>query len=36
MLKLISQGEADVRSGRTKTQEKIFNEIEDALKKRLR
>ncbi len=36
MLKLISQGEADVRDGRTKTQEKMFNEIEDALKKRLR
>jgi prevent-host-death family protein len=36
MLKLISQGEADVRGGRTKAQEKMFNEIEDALKKRLR
>jgi prevent-host-death family protein len=36
LLKLVSQGEADVRGGRTKTQEKIFNEIEDALNKRLK
>jgi prevent-host-death family protein len=36
ILKLISQGEADVRGGRTKTQEKIFNEIEDALNKRMK
>jgi prevent-host-death family protein len=36
MLKLISQGETDVRDGRTKPQEKMFNEIEDALNKRLK
>ena len=36
LLKLISQGEADIRSGRTKTQEKMFNEIEDTLNKRLK
>lgn len=36
MLKLISQGESDIRSGRTKTQEIMFNEIEDTLNKRLK
>ena len=36
ILKLLSQGEADVRSGRTKAQEKMFDEIEDALNKRLK
>jgi prevent-host-death family protein len=36
ILKLISQGEADVRDGRTKPQEKMFNEIEDALNKKLK
>ncbi|RQV98892.1 type II toxin-antitoxin system Phd/YefM family antitoxin [bacterium] len=35
LLKLISQGEADVRSGRTKPQERMFDEIEVALKDRL-
>ena len=28
MLKLISQGESDIRCGRTKPQENMFNEIE--------
>ena len=36
LLKLISQGEADVRCGRTKPQENMFNEIEGALKDRLK
>jgi|GEM_PF-2028846 len=36
LLKLISQGEADIRCGRTKPQEKMFNEIEEALNKRLK
>ena len=36
ILKLLSQGEADIRCGRMKTQEKMFNEIEDALNKRLK
>ncbi len=36
MLKLISQGEADIRSGRTKSQEAVFAEIENALTKRLK
>jgi prevent-host-death family protein len=36
VLKLISQGEANVRDGRTKPQEKMFNEIEDALNKKLK
>ena len=34
MLKLISQGETDVRQGRTKSQESMFNEIESELKAR--
>lgn len=36
ILKLLSLGEADVRCGRTKPQEKMFNEIEDALNERLK
>lgn len=36
MLKLISQGEADIRCSRTKPQENMFNEIEGALKDRLK
>ena len=36
MLKLISQGETDVRSGRTKPQETMFNEIERELKAKLK
>lgn len=31
-LKLLSQGEADVRSGRTKTQEDVFEQIEATLR----
>ena len=36
ILKLISQGETDVRSGRTKPQETMFNEIEGELKAKLK
>lgn len=36
ILKLITQGEADIRNGRMKLQEKIFAEIEAALNKRLK
>ncbi|MFA6413482.1 MAG: type II toxin-antitoxin system Phd/YefM family antitoxin [Syntrophales bacterium] len=36
MLKLISQGETDIRHGRTKPQEIMFNEIEGELKARLK
>ena len=36
MLKLISQGETDVRDGRTKPQESMLNEIESELKARLK
>jgi len=32
LLKLISIGEADIREGRTKSQEEMFDEIEGALK----
>ncbi len=32
LLKLISVGEADIREGRTKSQEEMFDEIESALK----
>jgi prevent-host-death family protein len=35
LLKLISQGESDVRNGRVKQQEKVFREIEKALKEKL-
>jgi len=31
LLKLVAQGEADIRSGRTKPQENMFDEIESAL-----
>lgn len=36
ILKLLSQGESDIRCSRTKTQEKMFNEIEAALNERLK
>jgi len=36
LLKLISQGEADIVSGKTKSQENVFNEIEDTLKEILK
>jgi len=32
ILKLISQGEADIRNGRSKLQEDVFNAIETSLK----
>ncbi len=31
LLKLISAGEADIREGRTKSQEEVFDEIESSL-----
>jgi argininosuccinate lyase len=34
ILKLLSQGEADIRNGRTQSQEDVHNEIENALKER--
>jgi prevent-host-death family protein len=36
MLKLISQGEVDIRCGRKKPQEKMFDEIEISLNERLK
>jgi prevent-host-death family protein len=36
LLKLISQGESDVRNGRVKPQEKIFKDIEKSLKAKLK
>lgn len=36
LLKLISQGEADIVSGKSKSQEKVFDEIEGTLKERLK
>lgn len=36
LLKLISQGEADIRSDQTKSQENVFNDIEGTLKKILK
>lgn len=36
VLKLVAQGEADIREGRTKSQEDVFEEIENALKDRRR
>jgi prevent-host-death family protein len=36
ILKLISQGEVDIQCGRTKPQEKMFNEIENSLNERLK
>ena len=36
MLKLISLGEADIRCGRTKPQDKMFDEIENSLNERLK
>jgi prevent-host-death family protein len=34
ILKLLSQGEADIRNGQTKLQEDVFKEIEDVFKER--
>ena len=36
ILKLISQGERDIRSGRVKSQEDVFKNIEISLKEKLR
>jgi prevent-host-death family protein len=35
ILKLISQGEEDIKKGKTNTQEQVFENIEDILLKRL-
>jgi len=35
LLKLISQGESDVRNGRLKSQEEMFKDIENSLKEKL-
>ena len=35
-LKLISQGEADIRNGRARSQEDVFNDIEASLKDKLK
>ncbi len=36
ILKLISQGEEDVRSGKTKSQEEVFANVERILKERMK
>jgi prevent-host-death family protein len=36
MLKLIAQGEGDIRKGKIKSQEDVFKDIEIALKKKLK
>ena len=36
ILKLISQGEADIRNGKVKSQEDVFKDIEAALKEKLK
>ncbi len=36
LLKLISQGEADVRNSRIKPQEKVFKDLEKALKAKIK
>jgi prevent-host-death family protein len=36
ILKLISQGEADIRNGKVKSQEDVFNDIEIKLKEKLK
>jgi prevent-host-death family protein len=36
ILKLISQGEGDIKSGRVKSQEDVFKDIEVSLKEKLR
>jgi len=35
LLKLISQGESDIRNGNIKTQEEVFKDIEDSLREKL-
>jgi len=34
MLKLISQGEEDIKKGKSRTQEEVFEKLETQLKKR--
>jgi prevent-host-death family protein len=36
ILKLISQGEEDIKNGKLKAQEKVFSEIESNLKKKMK
>ena len=36
ILKLISQGERDIRSGRVKSQEDVFRDIKNSLKEKLK
>ena len=36
ILKLISQGEADIRNGRVRSQEDVFKDIETAFKEKLK
>ena len=36
MLKLISQGESEIRDGKSKSQEEVFNDIENVLKDKLK
>jgi len=36
ILKALSQGESDLRNGKMKSQEKMFNEIESSLKNKLK
>jgi prevent-host-death family protein len=36
ILKLLSQGEADIRNGKVKSQQDVFEEIENALKERMK
>jgi hypothetical protein len=36
LLKLISQGEGDIRNGRVKSQEDVFKDIEISLKEKLK
>ncbi len=36
MLKLISQGESEIRDGKTKSQEEVFKDIENVLKDKLK
>ena len=36
ILKVLSQGESDIKNGKIKSQEKLFNEIESSLKGKLK
>ena len=36
ILKLVSRGEADVKNGKAKSQEEVFKDIENSLKKKLK